>query len=371
MIAKRTVDRKQDDKSQVQKEVQNTSTSVIIDIDTPIAKMKEYITGKNWTGITYYKQVKGEEDVNTPFDVNSNNLAQQYDRINNYVLKLSSLSKEGEGEATVLHFRPQLHDVFTAPLLNGDMGLYSVNNVKVMNYNNSDAFDISFLLIARERNDPRSFKNIEEKVINNLHFDRDSVFMNSSPLLLEQEWDYALWLKDKLKDLEREYINNFYDIVSGMLIIGNTINLETIELFLSMANVRDKRVLDIVVPGCVGGEPSTLLKAIVYRDIDILKTGKACCYNKHLDPIFSTLIYERLRQRDNTLFSDAFIAGTPYTDLEKLIYNFIENASTDKELLKTVADTMCKDEIGYMVTPILMLIINEELRLNASNLRRR
>jgi len=350
--------------------VLNTSTNV--DIDTPIAKMKEYTTGTWWDGITYYKQIKGEDDNITPLDVNSSITIQQYDKIKNYRLKLlSPLGLENAGDAVVLHFRPQQHDMFRARLLNGDIGLFVVNEVKVMNFNNTDAFEISFSLAAREKIDSRMFTNIEEKVVKELYYDKDSNYLNSSPILLKQEWDYALWLKDTVEDLTRYYIAKYKDRRSNMLVVDKRISIDTVTLFLSMCDLRDRATLEIVVPGCLSNIAEPLLLALRHRDINMLNTGN-CCYNVHPNPLYSTLVYERLEIKDSSLFGYYFNKGEPQTDLEKFIYSFITESTIDKEQFKELVKNIVKEEpsIGYMIIPIFILIAKEELRTNASDLRR-
>jgi len=358
----------------VQVDELSLSTSTIVDIDTPIAKMKEYTNGSNWDGITYYKQIKGEDDVITPLDVNSHTTMQQYDKIDGYRLKLTSpLSKEESGEATVLHFRPQKHDMFKAQLINGDYGLFIVNEVTVMNFNNQDAFDISFTIYSRNNNDPAIFKNIEEKVVKTIFFDKDSNYLNSSPLLLPSEWNYALWLKKTIDDLKRFYIHSFKDRRSAMLVYGNRISVDTVTLFLSMCDLREKAYIDIVVPGCLDNVAEPLLLAIRYKDISYLESTEICCYNTHPNPMYSTLVYEGLEIRDSSLFGLMFKKGNPQTDLERFVYKYITNNDVDESLFKKVVDEIKKEDkvISYMVIPLLILIANEELRVNTSDLRRR
>jgi len=373
MIASKKTSNPNVDKVIEVKDPLTLSTASIVDIDTPIAKMKEYVGGMDWSGITYYKQVKGEDDTNNPLDTQSNNVAQQYDKIVDYVLKLtSSVTNEGTGEATVLHFRPKVHDVFKAELVNATMGLFTVTEVKNLNYNNQDVYDITFNLIARENIDPNAFTNVDSKVIETLHFEKDSNYINGSPLLLDKEWTYATWLKHKDISLRKFYISKFKDNRSGMLVSNGYISIPLIELFIRMSNPRDKDIIDITLPASRDKGIDPILNAILNRDISLLYV-RPDCFNAHPNPIFNTLVYEDLNIKATVLFNDAFKEGSPTEPIEALVFSYIARDSINEIILKRVVNDIhtYSDEIQYMIIPILLLIIKDVMTNNNSSLRRR
>jgi len=351
------------------------STASIVDIDTPIAKMKEYIGGSKWEGITYYKQIKGEDDVNNPIDVFSNNVAQQYDKITDYVLKVTTpISPTGEsleGEAVVLHFRPQVNDVFKAPLITGDVGLFQVMTTKINNFNNRDAVEISFKIIARGKNDLRAFTSLEERIVSVLHFDRDSNYLNSSPLLLDKEWSFSKWLKKKDVILKKYYLSKFMDNHTGMLITDNYTSISVTKLFIKLCDATDIDIINITFPPTLDKAIDPILNAILNRDTSLLYI-KPDCFNNHPNPIYNTLVYEGLNLKGTALFGDNFKNGNPKSDIEILIYNYINNASIDEVMLKSVVEGIndFDTSIIYMIVPILILIIQDTLHKNSSDLRR-
>ena len=348
-------------------------TSSSVDVDSNIEKMKNYVDGEYWDGITYYKQIKDMDDVANPIDVLSHVTQQQYDKIENYRLKMvTPIDKDGEGEAVILHFRPQENDVFTAPLINGDVGLFTIDNIRIINYNNTDVFEVNFKLSSRKRTDPSIFSNLNEKVVETIYFDRESTYTNSSPLLRSQEWEFSKWLKLTVTQLSRYYIANFKDNRSGMLIVDNSVSIDTTVLFLNMSDPRDREIQDIDVPPYTGKTQQKLLLAIAGRDINLLLPTNTTCYNGHPNPMFKTVLYEGLDLRGSSIFGYDFLNGNPSTDLEKLIYGYIQNNSVNKDEFRKVIESIYNEStlIKYMVIPILMLICKEELRLNSSDIRR-
>jgi len=206
-------------------------TRVVVDIDTAIIKTKQYIEGSDWE-VTYYNQLASKSDTIGSLDTSIDIVEQQYVKISELNIKVTSSIPTDKlsnitGEATITEFLPLVGDFFVATLVGDITAAFVITEVTSKSYNLDRIYDISFRLDSTEISNPDKIKILEERVVRNLIYDKESVFTGSDPLLITSDMEFKRFLLSVFDRIADRYVRDFkkQSLRNFLILSDNAIDL--------------------------------------------------------------------------------------------------------------------------------------------------
>lgn len=385
-----------DDDTPIGGVIGNTSTintAVVVDKDTPIAAMMQYIEGENWS-VEYYNGLKREDDFASTMDVNSSIVDNQYTLIHKLNLKVSSPLTAGsldtlEGSAIIpVDIVPMVGDLFTATLMTGEIGIFLVTNVVTKSYNFKRAFTIQYRLDSTNTVSDNLLAELNERVVRELTFVEDIALEGGNPLLLGSDLVAYDRLGEVFNALSDLYFHKFKH-KSGYLVSE-----------LEGESYLDPYATYIyhIVSGDLVGDFSVLnIEEDIYKLVRLLTVdcGEIPNYEMFISDNVPVSGYQKARTREHIPFSIKKILTTSQTlgrqlltisgnsvhlptfiegnssypielesssTLELLFINAVKCESIDKVLLLNIVDDVDRwtDLELYRYLPILLYLIKTE-----------
>ena len=191
--------------------------------DLDISKLNRYIEGSSWS-VIYYNQLRAENDQNQVIDTSSIASVQQYEKIINLELKVTSPIEptnfsDVTGEATIyVDITPKEGDVFTAMLDAGRIALFRVDEVVHELYNLNTIYKITYRLSAFYDNTSEDFITLENKVVREFVYDT-TFTSNENCILTKNDYITKIDLLSTLKELQRYYVNTFFNSSTRTLLL--------------------------------------------------------------------------------------------------------------------------------------------------------
>lgn len=185
------------------------------------------ITGASYN-VDYYAQVLNENDELRPFDPLQSAPFQQYQRIDNYELKLQeSISQSfnptdnrltATGSAlTYPYLIPNVGDAFISDIGNGRAGLFTVTEALKKTRFKQTTYEISFELAYIVTEDIA--RTIDECVVERYHFVKDYIMYGKDPVLTSERFESAKTLKQHVQEILSEYLSEFYSYRFSTLLV--------------------------------------------------------------------------------------------------------------------------------------------------------
>jgi len=162
----------------------------------------------------YYRQSTGIEDVNMQLDQGSTVSSQHYVKYHKLSVNLttpldmaniSNLS----GNITVTKLIPQVNDFFTANLATGEIGVFRVTTVEAVNYSLDTIYEIEFSIDTTSTIDPDRLASLEESVVKEYFYSKNSIYTQSDSLLLTDDHELVNKMERYIFVQTNEYVKTF------------------------------------------------------------------------------------------------------------------------------------------------------------------
>lgn len=186
---------------------------------TPRRVLLTYIAGSKWK-VTYYKQLKTKEEAAEPFDYRRPAPYQQYIKINNFEIKVTSpLSSNPDNDNASMtligsgiiypSIVPNHGDHFIADIGDGRSGFFHVKEVTQKSHLRDTVFEIEYelMFIVNEE----LLEKLHEKVVQENYYVRDYTQYGGNPVLGKQEWDDFQYLSLWNERIARHYFHQFFN----------------------------------------------------------------------------------------------------------------------------------------------------------------
>lgn len=207
-------------------------TSLINNNEINISSLIQYVEGSNWT-VDFFHQNLGNDEVLKGYDPNIPDILQQYTLVKNMLLKVTSpltnsndpqgalkLNAEGSSIYFNKYLSPHKGDVFIAELLDGTSGLFEVTNVEVKTHIKDTVYVIDYKLkYFINSNEDEILKDIQQKIIEVLYYDKERLEDKSSPVLTAKDYFIKKSLKELYKDLINYYCTKMLDTQTQLFLI--------------------------------------------------------------------------------------------------------------------------------------------------------
>lgn len=207
----------------------NYKNIVIDNSQIPNSELVGYISGAPWT-VNYYSQILGENSEIQDLDINLPGTLQQYRKINNLELRLSDpLSTNQNPDNNIITITgsgllypfliPNVSDVFVASTITSEYTLFRVTNVRKLSFNRFSTYSIEFDTVGfLDIENPR-YIDLENKVSQTYYFNKDRLVEGSDPLIIENDYNNLLSLKNIYNRLINFYFSSFFRRENSTIII--------------------------------------------------------------------------------------------------------------------------------------------------------
>ncbi len=202
---------------------------VINSQDTPLTSLIAYTEGSPWA-VTYYSQVLGAHNDIREVDVSQPNVYQQYTKIIDFEIKLTSeLSTsydDNTGITTVIGSGvvyagvvPNKADYITAVGADNRLMIFRLTQVERLSYRRQSVFNVNFNLVGYADVEIDIITKLDERSAYIYHFNKDRLIDGISPLVREEDNETLMQLPSVLNDLVEYYYANFYSRETNTLLL--------------------------------------------------------------------------------------------------------------------------------------------------------
>lgn len=191
----------------------------------------QHVDGSSWE-VVYYSQLLGASDQPSPLDINRSATDQQYCRVRNMEIKVTTpltpteetpgRSHTLEGAATVYpHVKPNVGDMFIADVGDGRAGLFAVTQVRRMTHLMETYSEIEYGLVDLIDSRPDMRANLDAKTKKKMVWYDEFLKFGENPQILESFYDDIMSLNSAYQDLSHFYMRDFFSSrLSTLLVPG-------------------------------------------------------------------------------------------------------------------------------------------------------
>lgn len=203
--------------------VQATEIKSIFNDDKyiPRESLISYIEGSPYS-VNYYSQIVAAHTELTGHDSGQNKVLQQYTKIIQLELKVTTAlvgSPEEEtsttlvtGSANVLPpLIPNVGDMFIASIGDGYDGLFEVKEVSRKSMNHDTVYSIDYVVTGRVSEIPNRISDLDSKVVKTLYFYKDNLLQEKNPFITSDDFNNTKNLSYLYKEMIRYYFRIFFN----------------------------------------------------------------------------------------------------------------------------------------------------------------
>jgi len=347
-----------------------------------------FLTGDNWT-VNYYSQHIGADDVMASDDDISDATLKQYEKIDDFVLKVTSpLSPEFDetsgltvvrGEANVMPFiTPIVDDIFIAEMGDDYYGKFSITRAVRQTMYKESAWVIEYTLL--EYVDRATLDLLNTKVINELVYSPTLLHSENGPIVTKGEYDRNTTRVMTIYELVDSFYCDFFDYKTNTFVSPN--ELEHYDHYMTafwntvigadyrLDNPRPEMypLADSLLKNesrtfwdAFGSRSTSMLKRVEQK-MDCVHVSDYRSYGVNFKLTASTLDYILIPgDTDFYLFSEAFYTGDydNMSSLETLVMTCIKGDSVNFDLVQTEIALLedAESEIKFNHTLVLIVLL--------------
>ena len=279
-------------------------------------KIVQYIDGQEWT-VDYFVHLIARDNGIGLFDPLAPDPAAQFAKIKDLILFVDSPLTQGtandiSGSAYInANITPNQGDIFVATLLGKRKAIFRVEGVEKKNYNLNNVYLLEYKLYMFIDNDDAVPQGILTKVVKNYRYDKDYLLTNSTPILLEDKFEFKKEVTLDKEDLTNYYLKTMYHSRLNTLAIPGqedvTIDIMMQEFTYKVIDIKNNGIVNRINRLQVNDEvlsQPTILTALLKRDPDILKL----CNRE-------VTVY-----RTDRFISNVMLRTIVYLGIEKIVY---------------------------------------------------
>jgi hypothetical protein len=322
------------------------SSNVVDTKYNPLSSLLTYVSGSNWT-VDYYSQVIDTDTALAGQDIGQSGIYQQYRVIRKLDLKVAnaltwtqdttSRSFIANGAAHVHSLViPNVGDMFLADVGDGREGVFQVSSSEKKSLFKEAVFYIEYQLVYYSDNSEERRKDLDSKVVQELHYLKDFLKNGQNPLVTTEEYNAIDDLQTRYAELINHYFRWFFSNEYKTLIVPGQPNSvydhSVVEFLSSILNTRDNEKLRYMRRLNVDDdyylkEPN-LFKALLTRDVTALRTG----YIK--TGLVSTKLFNK----------NPMLEGIRFSNIEYVVYpkdhTLVYDSDNNKLKMKLVSDAV-------------------------------
>ncbi len=201
-------------------------------VDTKEVRFDQLLTniaGQSWT-VDWFSLIRGTDDDNRQFEVDSHPVYQQYKLVKGFELKVTSPLAASQasdskdmslkGSANVYGVLiPKEGDCFLADIGDGREGLLSIISTNRLSHYASTVHEVEYQLIQFSSRELRD--KLERKVVETAVFHKDFLDTGNSPLLSDEQTELVNRMKEHYGRLITLYFHDFFSRDRKTLLVPN------------------------------------------------------------------------------------------------------------------------------------------------------
>lgn len=297
----------------------------------PLGSLVTFVQGRRYT-VDYYSQVRGRDDTVQGQDPAQAAVFQQYRKISALEIRVtspisSSQDQESKeftinGEAIVhSHVIPEEGDMFAADAGDGREAVFQIKVSERLSIYKDSAYRIDFTLVYFSEMRPQERTDLENKVVERLHYLRDFMRVGQNPIITTEEFHILDELGGRKQQMIQTWYSQFFSKEFGTMLVPSqafsTYDPFVVKAMRAMTTTDDHynaqwmRILNVEDDDIL--KQTQLWDVITQRDIDLLPEA-----NKKMG-LVSTRAFS----------TDAMQEGIRYSGIERIVYPYWRNAPID------------------------------------------
>lgn len=248
---------------------------------TPLSSLITFVEGYNWT-VDYYSQVIGKDSQLQGQDPSLPKQYQQYKLIKALELKAENpitwnqdtVTKSFTAQGTsTMHSTliANKGDMFVADVGDGRLGVFEVNTTTKKSLMAESVYSLEYTLIYFVDEYPNKKADLDNKVVQTLHYARDLLAHGQAPVITTQEYNTIEQLHSLYNEIVDNYMNWFYSRETKTLLVPNQETMvydSFVASFVSkLLNTDDhKYVRELILLNC--GDDDVLLEDHLYKALE-------------------------------------------------------------------------------------------------------
>lgn len=194
-----------------------------------LSALLTYVEGAPWS-VQYYSQIVSKHNDLKDFDPTQPNQYQQYSKIKNLEIRVSSplanSFDNSTGISTVTgsaHLPtcviPNVGDIFLSTVDQGDDALFRVTMVERKVFNRQSVFYIEYTLFSLVPQHPEHIELLESKVQRTYYYHKDRLIDGLDPLVTPLRHELINKAKQLIQVLTKQYFKSFFNPRYGTIIL--------------------------------------------------------------------------------------------------------------------------------------------------------
>lgn len=299
---------------------------------TPLSSLITFIEGYSWT-VDYYSQVIGKDSALNGHDPSLPKQYQQYKLIKGLELKASSpisWSQDSVTKSIVATGESSMHsmlipnsgDMFVADVGDGRLGVFQVGNTVQKSLLQQTVYSFSYTLIFFVDEQSNKKKDLDNKVVQELHYVRDFLLHGQNPLVTNDEFNAINKLQLLYSEIASTYMEWFYSRETRALLVPGQIHM-----------VYDHFLAKFVNSILTTNDHPYVRQMVVLNvgDDDILKTDQLYDSLLNRNPRLLAMANRRMGVVSTKEFaSSPFMGSIRMTKVDFVVYPFDGNEITDR-----------------------------------------
>lgn len=185
----------------------------------PRANLLTHVAGAKWN-VIYYRQMKTKAEASESFNVNRPSPYQQYLKIENFELRVTSplsISPNNEDSTHVVtgtalvypSIIPDHGDVFVGDVGDGRTALFNVREVTQKSILRDSVYELEYDLVDWLDHDTK--KALDDKVVKEGYYERSYLDYSANPILETEQYGHYKKIIKWQERIARHYFDSFYN----------------------------------------------------------------------------------------------------------------------------------------------------------------
>lgn len=207
----------------------NESTFTSLYPESKVGSLLKYVEGYPWT-VRYYGQIVNTVNTLEHLDPSTPALNQPYYEIVGAIIQVSSPLTNAYDEASAItsingsalvpfKLTPNVGDLFVAQVDTGEDAIFIVNSVYRKTHRKDTLYEINYALYQYTSSNPGLLLQLQARVQETYHFNKDSQFYNRDALITPLEHQNTLDLKELVQQSQAYYFSRFLKKEVGSILL--------------------------------------------------------------------------------------------------------------------------------------------------------
>lgn len=212
----------------------NESTFTSLYPESKVGSLLKYVEGYPWT-VHYYGQILNSSNTVDHVDPSIPHLNQPYYEVKDAIIQVSSALSTAYDQSTgvtsvngaaLVPFKltPNVGDLFIAQVDTAEDAIFIITSVQRKTHRKDTLYEIDYSLYQYTSVNPDFIVQLQQKVQDSYHFNKDSQYFNRDALISPMEFKAVSELKHLLSESQSFYFDKFYKRQAGTILLPGVLD---------------------------------------------------------------------------------------------------------------------------------------------------